>query len=187
MMNSCRYCLDLPFDRLPSENEDALPHQPSLADLALSAKTCTVCRLINNAVENLQDRIATGRPTQSFTLPGRDHKDITTKTCRPPKQVEFQLKEESQNRKPLFPHGLPEQVEKAGPIRPWLYGNWWIVNGDEENLKLLGMGVRIGRGPSPFEAEGEEKWGEVSFRGSSLRLQTTASKINSQRLLYAAN
>ena len=59
-MHFCRYYLAIPFDNLPSENEDAVPHQHSLAELALSAKTCTVYSLINNVVEKLQLFINTG-------------------------------------------------------------------------------------------------------------------------------
>src|SRR2546421_521118 len=45
-MNICVVCRAIPFDRLPSEDEEALPHYSSLRELETSANTCSLCDLI---------------------------------------------------------------------------------------------------------------------------------------------
>jgi len=45
-MENCKICKDIPFHNLPSEDEPALPHQPTLAALESSADTCYFCKLI---------------------------------------------------------------------------------------------------------------------------------------------
>jgi hypothetical protein len=45
-MKNCALCQKIPFDKLPSEEEDALPHQPSLDALEASATSCSLCKLI---------------------------------------------------------------------------------------------------------------------------------------------
>lgn len=44
-MENCSSCKEIPFHNLPSEDEPAFPHQPSLAALESSAKTCHFCKL----------------------------------------------------------------------------------------------------------------------------------------------
>jgi hypothetical protein len=46
-------CGVIPFEDLPAENEDALPYQPDLDFLKLSAKTCRLCDLLSEAVDKL--------------------------------------------------------------------------------------------------------------------------------------
>jgi hypothetical protein len=50
-------CSVIPFEDLPAENEDALPHQPDLDSLKLSAKTCRLCDLLSKAVDKLLKEI----------------------------------------------------------------------------------------------------------------------------------
>jgi hypothetical protein len=72
----------------------------------------------------------------------------------------------------LFPNG-PKDKEQHGPLSPWLHGNWWNIPSGEPKpkLKLLGVVIWIARGPSSFDAEGQDV-GTVYLRGSALRLQT---------------
>jgi hypothetical protein len=64
MPEFCDFCNRIPFDELrvtleddahseplsPTESHDAQDHQPNLAALDLSSKTCSLCKLINNAI-----------------------------------------------------------------------------------------------------------------------------------------
>jgi len=57
-MSICKICLATPFNKLPSEQSAAHPHQPSLEDLEASAATCALCRLILQSVHELMGAIA---------------------------------------------------------------------------------------------------------------------------------
>lgn len=50
-------CSVIPFEDLPAENEDALPHQPGLDSLKLSVETCRLCDLLSRAVDKLLKEI----------------------------------------------------------------------------------------------------------------------------------
>jgi hypothetical protein len=56
-MELCSYRSVIPFEDPPAENEDALPHQPDLDSLKLSAKTCRLCNLLSKAVNKLLKEI----------------------------------------------------------------------------------------------------------------------------------
>jgi hypothetical protein len=56
-MAICKVCLATPFNRLPSEERAAYPHQLSIESLEASAATCALCRLILRSVRELQETI----------------------------------------------------------------------------------------------------------------------------------
>jgi len=176
-MKLCSYCSAIPFRDLPAENENAVPHQPDLDYLELSATTCRLCSLISEVVcELLEEVKQPGKSTQAhFDYWKSDQEGVMIHVDQGARRPYFQPELEDTEIPPggfLFPNG-PKDKEQHGPLRPWLYGNWWNVPSDEPkpSLKLLGMGVRIARGPSPFDAEGQDV-GTVYLRGSALRLQT---------------
>lgn len=66
-------------------------------------------------------------------------------------------------------------------IKPWLYGNWWrrtrrLENGrwmeaGDEDLQLIGIGLRLGPGPEVKQGEGNNEK-SVDFRGTAVRVRT---------------
>lgn len=54
-LSICNVCRSIPFDQLPSEDEAAYPHQPSIVVLEESAKTCPLCALLLRSVRELED------------------------------------------------------------------------------------------------------------------------------------
>jgi len=176
-MDLCNYCSAIPFTQLPAENEDALPHQPDLDSLRASAKTCLLCDLL---LEVVHEQLAeVGEPGANspahffYWINSQDGVMMHVREASRRAYFEFSLTDDNVEAEPvlLFPNG-PKAKETNGPLRPWLYGNWWLVPGCGSELKLLGMGVRVARGPSPFDAVKEEDPGVVYIRGSPLRLQT---------------
>lgn len=174
-MELCGHCSAIPFEDLPAENENAVPHQPDLDCLRVSAKTCRLCDLLSEAVDELLKEIEQpGKHVQAhFHYWKQVREGVMIRVDQGTGREYFQLQsvdDEKSNRGLLFPSG-PKGKEENGPLRPWLYGNWWTIPSLESNPKLLGMGVRVARGPSPFDAEGQDA-GTVYLRGSALRLQT---------------
>ena len=56
-MELCSYCSAIPFRDLPAENENAMPHQPDLNYLELSATTCRLCSLISEVACELLEEV----------------------------------------------------------------------------------------------------------------------------------
>lgn len=54
----CSVCKEIPLYKLPFEDEEAWPHCQNLDDLARSSKNCSMCSLINEAVQSLQADLA---------------------------------------------------------------------------------------------------------------------------------
>jgi hypothetical protein len=179
-MENCDLCQNIPFEQLPSEEEDALPHQPSLDALELSAKTCSVCELIwwaagcslarPGGVVELQPNIAlpSGRKVlaeflySNYTAMGHGLEngvlfsdDTSAKPdLRPPIYIDLRSH---------FPTGAN--------IRPWLFGNWYKSVFDPNKLLLVGLGVRLGAVPGIEEAESNSKE-KIRLHGTYLRIRT---------------
>jgi hypothetical protein len=60
-------------------------------------------------------------------------------------------------------------------VRPWLFGNWYILDTQNSPRQLIGLGVRLGVTARIEEAEGNTKE-EIYFRGTNLRVRTTVGK-----------
>lgn len=88
------------------------------------------------------------------------------------------------------PVKLPPQILGAGKshadselgIRPWVYGNWWLLDQPDESqgrtikkdyyrLQLIGIGVRLTEMPTPHACKTYDR-DVVHLRGSSLRVFT---------------
>lgn len=80
-------------------------------------------------------------------------------------------------RQPPQPHS-----DANSPTRPWLYGNWWLLNqpdgrlepvkrGDFFHPQLIGIGVRLTELPTPHACKMYNR-DVVHLRGSSLRVFT---------------
>lgn len=154
-MELCGHCSAI----LPAGNENAVPHQPDLDCLRASAKTCRLCNLLSEAVDELLKEIEQpGKHVQAhFHYWKQFREGVMIRVDQGTRREYFKLQsecDEKSDRGFLFPSG-PKGKEENGPLRPWLYGNWWTIPSLESNPKLLGMGVRVARGPSPFDAEGQ--------------------------------
>src|SRR2546421_11042165 len=53
----CKYCRAIPFATLPSEEEQALGHQPSLQASRTSAASCRLCALILEALFHVRQTV----------------------------------------------------------------------------------------------------------------------------------
>jgi hypothetical protein len=60
-------------------------------------------------------------------------------------------------------------------IRPWLFGNWWILDKQNSQRQLIGLGVRLSTTARMGGAEGNTEK-EVYFRGTDLRVRTNIGK-----------
>jgi hypothetical protein len=181
-MVNCDLCQGIPFQNLPSEEEDALPHQPSLDALEISAEACSICKLILWAAGC------------SLASPGGGvayHPGVTLPSGR---KVTCEFIEGNYGGLDLM-HGLENGAVFLDPssakadlrapifidpcsrfptganVRPWLFGNWYRSPFEKKPLLLVGLGVRLGTGPSIEEAEGNSKE-KIRFKGTYLRIRT---------------
>ncbi|KAH7216222.1 heterokaryon incompatibility protein-domain-containing protein [Fusarium oxysporum] len=59
--------------------------------------------------------------------------------------------------------------------KPWIYGNYWTLNGIENcQPQLIGLGVRLSRGPELEVMNGSQKIARYLFRGSQIRILAPA-------------
>lgn len=74
---------------------------------------------------------------------------------------------------------VSKQNTRGPIIRPWLYGNWWLLNNVPGGPhQLIGFGVRVGCGPRIEDAIGNTS--QISFyRGSGVRIFTDPCVANS--------
>jgi hypothetical protein len=177
-MEYCSLCVNYSFLDLPSEEEPARAHQPSLKVLEISAQKCPLCRLIYWAAgctyhssmggyEKEQDiEIPNDEGTGSRKVPAK-----WTESNRPQfgkrwldngteiQETHPDFQPDTRGLPILGLHRLSESEKEI--LRPWIFGNWWKNPGQPgEGDKLVGVGVRLGRGPKLEEAElnvGEEK------------------------------
>jgi hypothetical protein len=209
----CTFCKNISYSKLPSEDEAALPHQPSLQALSASARQCQLCKLILDIVNELrktfEDEKAgggshgfivfnptdkeTGVATQVFlgaTAPSRTRKPSGTSKPegkRPSnsptngKDTQSTLSKifhKQSGRQDAAPRRLSalfhRKSETSDVLRPWIFGNWWILNeekvGAVPQYQLIGIGVRIAKTPYIGDAEGNDKT-TVKHRGSQLRIR----------------
>jgi hypothetical protein len=195
----CETCKATNFSILPSENEPGFPHKLSLEALKKSAATCSLCELIQQAVDDLFQDIEIERRSErnpSLVIsPKLMVQDITYGHAA---WVFFEKSQGGPVRRTQFgvhvPQGLgklrsgqesnPVSVESGdtdnGVLRPWLYGNWWMLERPREGMdavhQLVGIGVRVSRTPNIADAEGNSSE-MIFYRGSQLRVYTNDGKI----------
>jgi hypothetical protein len=172
----CNYCNDIKFNSLPSEDEPGVPHQPCFAALKTSAETCQLCHLLCKALDMTRDEIREehhGRNPQTASA----HKYANGKFIHCGRFGPGSY----MNGLPTRKHDDPSSNETVKfaedtDVQPWLFGNWWTCNSrDDDNvddLRLIGLGVRLGRTPESTEGTGT---GSPRYRGTYLRIRTDDS------------
>lgn len=181
-MENCKICKEIPFHNLPSEDEPALPHQPSLAALESSAERCYLCKLILLAAGELIFILKNERAGNNNANPGgwmeyTSSKSpsghlVTYKSHQGWNLAGGSLASGTDYRGPVFMS--PRQLfPDDGNIRPWLFGSWWTLP-TNPLPQLVGLGVRLGATPLLEEAEGNTNEG-VNLRGTNLRIRTDNS------------
>ena len=209
----CTFCKNIPYSKLPSEDEAAHPHQPSFQALFVSASQCQLCKLILDVVNELRKTIEdekSGGGTHRFILfnppdettgiatqvilgaaaPSKTRKSSGTsnpqgkgssssstneKATQSTLSKIFHKKAGRQDVAPRRLSGLfHRKSEPYDVVRPWIFGNWWILHeekvGTAPQYQLIGIGVRIGKTPYIGDAEGNDKT-TVKHRGSQLRMR----------------
>jgi hypothetical protein len=191
----CTICEKIPYSKLPSEDEAAYPHQPSLEALSASARQCQLCKLILGIVDELRKSFedeksgrgagrfidyhptnkATGIATQVFM--GATPNSRTCNLSSSSEQEEKGPASSATNRKDTqstLSKITHRETESYGVVRPWIFGNWWILHEEKgvavPQYQLIGIGVRIGKTPYIEDAEGNDKT-TVKHRGSQLRMR----------------
>ncbi|OQV03642.1 hypothetical protein CLAIMM_08660 [Cladophialophora immunda] len=182
----CEFCDNIPFGDLPSEEQDALPHQPSLDALEASKESCQICSLIwwaagcslvdiggmvalRPGVEYPSGRSIMTRETESnYSFLGGMRAMENGAAMIDNSDPEPDLRE------PAFldPRArFPADDKSSNNIRPWLFGSWYKSPFTDRPLQLIGLGVRLGTGPSIETAEGNSN-DDVRIRGTFLRIRT---------------
>ncbi len=172
--------MNIPFEQLPSEEELAHPHQPSLAALQTSATKCRLCKMILQSIDDVRrsiDKEARGEPEDRFLViyPGTDSVGARVSTYFG-RSAPANLNQAGGF---IKPESSPLDTNYTGDVlRPWLFGNWWKIEDFTDDLysdysspQLIGIGVRVSKSPRIHDAEGNSKE-QVMYRGSGLRVRT---------------
>jgi hypothetical protein len=118
------------------EEEDAIPHHPSLDALSDSAKDCPNCRLIFFAIgctiPNLEGMVSfkgdvelpSGHKAKTKSYESNINRFGVFRAMENGAMVSSSGNEEPDLRSPVF-IGPLEQFQKGSNIQPWLFGNWW--------------------------------------------------------------
>lgn len=180
-MNTCQACQRIPFGQLPYEDEEAIPHYPTLAALELSAKTCSFCNLILLAAGEYALIRKNEQTGNTDANPGGWITHVAEKSSA---GKDVMIRIQGGNRI----QGMMTGTKYAGPmymnpreqypdgsnVRAWLFGNWWKIPGDNSSRQLIGLGVRLGTGPRDVDADGNSEE-SITYRGSNLRIRTDNS------------
>jgi hypothetical protein len=208
-MDICSICQEIPFLRLPFEEEPAYPHHQSVPQLIASSASCSLCRLILHAINDLQDDVLKGKAYPpglplNYLEAGSEYGDrvnhdryrITQKRTgilakdKIEQEITYSSKllhrfQETLGKDGVVGRAFPfelfqsQQQGIGATMRPWIYGNWWAFPHPKSPFQLIGFGVRLGRGPHIHDALGNES-GRIYFRGSSFRLFTERSRIRAR-------
>jgi hypothetical protein len=196
----CDLCDSIPFEQLPSEEDSGYPHQPSLAALQSSAEKCRLCKMILAAVDGVQKSVDNERrkvEVDGFLMvsPKKDSRGASQSTIfgnTPPpldnrvQPSEAQMLHDMHSR--LQVERLSQHTRYPGDVlRPWLFGNWWVVEhateGIQQTRQLIGVGVRLGKTPQIHDAEGNSKE-KVVYRGSGLRIRADEGELSNFASVY---
>lgn len=188
----CDYCAAIEFDKLPSEEEPGLPHQPTYASLKKSAERCALCTLLCDAIIEVRKslearyRLSTrgGGTTYDPEVLLPDGKKVMGHF-----QMGGSIPGVTDGAFPNQPEPGLRDLDLATAefafaddesVRPWLFGNWWQPRSGSGPLQLIGLGVRLGKGPNLLEAEGNhsvsqyrsgERKPNAFFWGTYLRIR----------------
>jgi len=185
-MSLCEVCKSIEFERLPSEDEAGVPHQPDLDSLEESSENCCLCRVIFRIASELSTIICnqrTGNDDQNpggevhiSSIPGRSGMYLTHFGNHGSDEVGFYTTGGSRGYAgPEYTH--PRKVFPGGNnIRPWLFGNWWASASPSRQPQLIGFGVRLGTGPKPEDGVGNSA-DLVHLHGTSFRFRTEVGML----------
>lgn len=158
----CDYCNAIEFDKLPGEEEAAIPHHASYAALKRSAERCALCTLLCDAVVEYRQSLD-ARNRQSGRGGATEYHPEIIVPNGTKVMGHFQMGGyQAGDTESAFPTE-PNAADPALPgfafaddesVRPYLFGNWWQSRGGSGPLQLIGLGVRLGKGPNLLEAEG---------------------------------
>lgn len=200
----CDICLSLDLlggRYLPSEDEDAIPHQPDLVALERSAKTCSLCQQILLAASLALTEQGGMMSMYSATINGK----TVTVAARNGNYPVFDgiprglfrgmnhggcAKGAFDTVEPDFSEQLPisavHQVDDPLAVRPYLFASWWqsADKRDETKKLLIGLGVRLGTSPSLLDAVrgARNKAEDYQLRGTFIRFRTLYGKISTTLL-----
>jgi hypothetical protein len=188
----CAICRNIPFTDLPSEEEPAIPHQPSLRALRASADSCALCALILQAALEVRRNVEnyhSGRGLGGFTSYHGAPFDLISGGRALGQTFTGNISTTG-----LFAPEMPSGYGTSSTpgfhfgddssVRPWLYGNWWQRDFPSPQLQLMGLGVRLAATPNIEDAEGNdtsvpdpggdfgETLGNIYWHGSYLRIKT---------------
>jgi hypothetical protein len=216
----CSVCLSTPFDRLPAEEEAAYPHHTSLQSLRVSARSCPLCALLVEAIDDeerrlkdekhrsgvhlgnfaaaLQDEHGFSNPVVGYVESIDQFQDI--RLCRSSEKKILTVRDLGREKSATFenvqlskygaalgspirqPRQQRGQSDATPHPRPWVYGNWWLLDQPHGSLEpvrqedfflpqLIGIGVRVTEMPTPHACKMYDR-DVVHLRGSSLRVFT---------------
>jgi hypothetical protein len=204
MASLCQICREIPFSRLPSETEAGYPHHPSREALTASADQCQLCRFILEAAKELDTAIADEKrkkTPQRFSMFMAPEKEggysiemyfgpQLPADLGPVKGRRIAIDGEGERGggggkvgRLLGRGGKEKDRFKGDVVRPWIFGSWWAMEGPaalgqmngNAPLKLIGIGVRMGKTPDIGDAEGNEGK-HVRLRGTQFRIRTLDGK-----------
>jgi hypothetical protein len=188
--NLCDVCAKIPFHALPSEEENAYPHYPTLHALEESAQICGLCALLYWAAgcslidyggmvtfhpsitlqsgEKIRLRstegMYNGMGMRAFEN-GAMMLDFSAPVADPRPPLQADLKDR-------FPNGTMTRNGTTEQVRPWLFGNWYESDfGEREEPLMIGLGVRLGTS-GRIEDSVDRENDTVHIRGSYLRYRT---------------
>ncbi|OAP60541.1 hypothetical protein AYL99_05543 [Fonsecaea erecta] len=182
----CDVCDKIPFADLPSEEQDAIPHHPSLDALQASYQSCDICTLIWWAAGcSLVDvggmvafrpgvKYPSGRKIMTRETEGNYSPLAGLRALENGASMFDTSGPEPDFREPVFVNPrerFPKDDESSRKIRPWLFGSWYKSPFTNKPLQLIGLGVRLGTGPSIEEAVGNNDK-DVRIRGTFIRIRT---------------
>lgn len=187
-MDVCSVCRNIPFESLPSEDEPAIPHYESLEALTESAKKCYLCSLILGMAGQLcqiQQNIKEGKhrdnPGGWISITAGDMlpsgKPVMCSSVEGNISVGGGLMAGPGGYKGPIYFSPCKMFPRGSKVRPWLFGNWWNLDGRSEP-QLVGMGVRLGETGIVTQAVGNAE-DRIEYGGSNIRIRTDNSKRSS--------
>ncbi|KAL5326255.1 hypothetical protein ACEPPN_007393 [Leptodophora sp. 'Broadleaf-Isolate-01'] len=180
-MDVCSVCRNIPFESLPSEDEPAIPHYESLEALTESAKKCYLCSLILGMAGQLcqiQQNIKEGKhrdnPGGWISITAGDMlpsgKPVMCSSVEGNISVGGGLMAGPGGYKGPIYFSPCKMFPRGSKVRPWLFGNWWNLDGRSEP-QLVGMGVRLGETGIVTQAVGNAE-DRIEYGGSNIRIRT---------------
>lgn len=196
----CMICRNINFQTLPSEVEPGTPHQPSLAALKVSARTCTLCAMILQAAMTIRDDVNAefnGQPKSAWigynpTIDKPDGKKLQIRMIQGRYSPGTHMGTGPRPGEPEQERNFVKQFpfESDDVLKPWLFGSWWELAKDQGPTQLIGLGVRLGRLPDVEYGEGNKVnkqtesgtvMDSITLRGTFLRFRT---RVDSPFALY---